>query len=305
MAEKGQNLIVVKRVKKVIGGSHGGAWKIAYADFVTAMMAFFLLMWLLGSVGEAQKKGIADYFNTPILAALTKGTVVNESDNLIPGGGDDINKKEGEVKTSEEVGNTYNLEEARRELERQEASTLKELKEQLEEAMDANPILKQFKKQILLDITTEGLRIQIVDEQNRPMFATGRAVLQPYTIDILHEIGRTLNGVNNRVSISGHTDASVYANDGSGYTNWELSSDRANAARRELISGGMLNEKMMRIIGLSSAVPFDKDNPLNAINRRISIVVLNKKTEDSIMQQENGSEVKIPNAKGVEQKLTP
>jgi chemotaxis protein MotB len=311
MAEKEQNLIIVKRIIKNGGGGHGGgAWKVAYADFVTAMMAFFLLMWLLGSVGDYQKKAIADYFNTPIEAALTRGTAISESANIIPGGGDDINKKEGDVKISEEVGTQYplNLEEARRELERQEAAKLEELEKLIEEAIDANPLLKQFKKQILLDITTEGLRIQIVDEQNRPMFATGKAELKPYTIDILHEIGHVLNTINNRVSISGHTDASVYANDGSGYTNWELSSDRANAARRELITGGMVNEKILRIMGLSSAVPFDTDDPLNPMNRRISIVVLNKKTEQAITQQENGGKVNIPDrqgAQGVQQKLIP
>jgi len=311
MADKEQSLIVVKRIKKNGGGVHGGAWKIAYADFVTAMMAFFLLMWLLGSVGSATKKGIADYFNTPIEAALTQGQAVSESSNIIPGGGDDVTKKEGDVKISEEVGTQFpvNLDEARQEWEREEKARLQELQEQIEQAIDANPLLKQFKKQILLDITTEGLRIQIVDEQNRPMFATGRDELKPYTIDILHEIGRVLNSITNRISISGHTDASNYANNGSGYTNWELSSDRANAARRELVIGSMANEKVLRIIGLSSAVPFDKEDPLNPMNRRISIVVLNKKTEDAITEQENGGKVNISDTPqsvpGVQQKLTP
>ncbi|QFY42420.1 flagellar motor protein MotB [Candidatus Methylospira mobilis] len=312
MADKEQSLIVVKRIKRNGGGGHGGgSWKVAYADFVTAMMAFFLLMWLLGSVGDYTKKGIAEYFNTPIEAALTRGTAISESSNIIPGGGDDITRKEGDVKVSEEVGTQFpvNLDEARQEWERQERTRLQELEEQIEQAIDANPLLKQFKKQILLDITTEGLRIQIVDEQNRPMFATGRDELKSYTIDILHEIGRVLNSINNRISISGHTDASNYANNGSGYTNWELSSDRANAARRELIIGGMVNEKILRIIGLSSAVPFDKDDPLNPMNRRISIVVLNKKTENAITEQENGGKVNISDTpqsvQGVQQKLAP
>jgi chemotaxis protein MotB len=141
--------------------------------------------------------------------------------------------------------------------------------------------LQQFKKQILLDITSEGLRIQIVDEKNRPMFQIGSAELEPYTREILHEIGKMLNEVPNKVSISGHTDAALYGGGAAGYSNWELSADRANASRRELIVGGMAEEKIVRVVGLSSAVLFKKDEPLNPVNRRISMIVMNKKAEDA------------------------
>jgi len=138
---------------------------------------------------------------------------------------------------------------------------------------------------VLLDITSEGLRIQIVDEQNRPMFALSKAELQPYTKEILHEIGKVLNEVPNKVSLTGHTDATPYSNGEKGYSNWELSADRANASRRELITGGIDEGKIVRVVGLGSAVLFDKGNPLNPVNRRISLIVLNKKTEASLAKE--------------------
>jgi len=125
------------------------------------------------------------------------------------------------------------------------------------------------------------LRIQIVDEQNRPMFQSGRAQLEPYTREILHAIGQTLNDVPNKVSISGHTDAALYGGGNKGYSNWELSADRANASRRELIAGGMADDKIVRVVGLSSAVLFDKEHPLDPSNRRISLIIMNKKAEEA------------------------
>lgn len=284
MAEPGLRPIIVKRIKKSRGGHHGGAWKIAYADFVTAMMAFFLLMWLLGSTTKGELEGIAEYFQTPLSVALSGGPSAGNSANIIPGGGKDITQRDGEVKKSSDPAQkkTQDLKSAKAELERIETARLKTLKKHIEEVIEANPVLKQFKKQLLLDITTEGLRIQIVDEKNRPMFALAKAELQPYTKEILHEIGRTLNDVPNKISLSGHTDAAPYSNGATGYSNWELSADRANASRRELISGGMDEAKVLRVVGLASAVLFDRQQPTNPINRRISIIVMNKKTEESV-----------------------
>lgn len=269
-------VIVVKKIKKGHGGHHGGAWKIAYADFVTAMMAFFLLMWLLSSTSKVKLEGIADYFKTPVKVAIQGGLSVSERSSVIKGGGKDVTKKDGEVRK------VVDIDSAQKELERREKAQLEALKKKIEQAIDANPLLKQFKKQLLLDITSEGLRIQIVDEQNRPMFGLASAALQPYTRDILREIGRMLNDVPNRVGLSGHTDNVVYASGERGYSNWELSSERANASRRELVQGGMQEAKVLRVVGLSSAVPLDKDLPGNPINRRISIVVMNKRAEQAI-----------------------
>ena len=284
MSEDSQRPIIVKRVKKHAAGHHGGAWKIAYADFVTAMMAFFLLMWLLGSTTSGDLKGISEYFQTPLKVALMGGSGSGDSSSLVKGGGQDLTRSEGQFKKGEirEEKKIINLKAAEAELARQERIKLRDLKERIESAIDSNPTLKPFRKQMLLDVTTEGLRIQIVDENNRPMFASGSAQLQPYTRDILREIGKALNDVPNRISISGHTDAQPYSGGTKGYSNWELSADRANTARREVISGGLQENRMLRVVGLSSAVLFDADNPLNPINRRISIIVMNKKTEEAV-----------------------
>jgi len=257
------------------------------------MMAFFLLMWLLGSTAKGDLNGIADYFKTPLKVAMQGGSGSGDSSSVIKGGGTDITRKSGQVKKGETEAKkkSYNLEAAQAELERIEAVKLKQLKKRLEVAIEANPTLKQFKRQLLIDITSEGLRIQIVDEQNRPMFNLASAELQPYTKIILHEIGKTLNDVQNRVSLSGHTDATPYANGSRGYSNWELSADRANASRRELIAGGMDEAKMLRVVGLASSVPFNNAVPNDPVNRRISIIVMNKRTEDAVTKEAGGVNV--------------
>jgi len=285
MAEEGLRPIIVKRIKKHGGGHHGGAWKIAYADFVTAMMAFFLLMWLLGSTTRGDLNGISEYFKTPLKVALEGGSGSGDSSSVIKGGGKDLTRQDGQVRASDDpsVKKTFNLTAAKQALEAEEAKRLQALKERIEAKIDSNPLLKKYKNQLLLDLTSEGLRIQIVDEQNRPMFALASATLQPYTKDILHEIGATLNDVPNKIGLSGHTDSTPYLSD-AGYSNWELSADRANASRRELIAGGMNEDKILRVVGLASAAHLDKKDPFNPINRRISIIVMNKKTEESVMR---------------------
>ncbi|TAN85488.1 MAG: motility protein MotB [Gallionella sp.] len=283
--------IVVKRIKKVVGGAHGGAWKIAYADFVTAMMAFFLLMWLLGSTTSGDLKGISEYFKTPLKVALRGGSGSGDSSSVIKGGGEDLTRSSGQVRKGDLPADdkVINLKAAQQEFLRIEREKIKELKTNIEQVIENNPNLHKFKNQILLDLTSEGLRIQIVDEQNRPMFQIGRAELEPYTKEILHEIGKTLNEVPNKISLSGHTDAAVYSGGSKGYSNWELSADRANASRRELIAGGMAEDKIVRVVGLSSAVLYKKEEPLSPINRRISMIVMNKKAEEAA--QHDGGKV--------------
>ena len=306
MAEEGIRPIIVKRIKKSGGGDHGGAWKIAYADFVTAMMAFFLLMWLLGSTTKGDLNGIAEYFQTPLKVGLLGGSGSGDSSSVLQGGGKDLTKREGQIKKGSDPPRkkNYDLKAAQAELEKVEGERLKKLKERIEQVILSDPTLSQFKKQLLLDITTEGLRIQIVDEQNRPMFALARTELQPYTRDILHVIGIALNEVPNRISLSGHTDATPYVNGERGYSNWELSADRANTSRRELIAGGMDERKVVRVVGLADSINLDRADPFNPINRRISIIVMNKRTEEYItkdgatMEVSNESEAAPPPTPG-------
>jgi len=298
MAEELVRPIIVKKIKKSAGGHHGGAWKIAYADFVTAMMAFFLLMWLLGSTSKSQLEGISEYFKTPLKVAMQGGTTIGASDSVIKGGGGkDLTKKQGQVKPVDGPKGkqkAVDINDAKAAVEKAEAIRLEELKQKIEKAIEESPTLSKFKQQLLLDITTEGLRIQIVDEQNRPMFASSKAELQPYAKQILQEIGQMLNGVPNKISLSGHTDAVPYPNGVKSYSNWELSSDRANASRRELTAGGMNEEKLMRVVGLASASLFNKDDPLDPVNRRISIIIMNKKAEEDALKDD--AAVNVPAA---------
>lgn len=295
MAEQPVRPIIVKKIKKNGGGHHGGAWKIAYADFVTAMMAFFLLMWLLGSASKGQLQGIESYFKTPLRVALMGGPSAGASDSVIKGGGKDLTRKQLQVKPkdgSKEKEKEPDLKDVSKEdikkaLAEKEKAQLENLKAKIEERIDNSETLRKFKEQLLLDITSEGLRIIIVDEHNRPMFNSARAELQPYAKKILQEVGGMLNDVPNRISLSGHTDATPFSTGETAYSNWELSADRANASRRELIAGGMDEFKLMRVVGLASAALFDKENPFNPINRRISIIVMNKAAEERVINDES------------------
>lgn len=288
MSDDSARPIVIKRIKKVAGGAHGGAWKIAYADFVTAMMAFFLLMWLLGSTAEGDLQGIADFFQNPLKVGMSGGSGSGDASSIIKGGGRDLTRRSGQVNKgkSESKEKRFVTKEATEELVKAEKMTLEGVKGKVEQLMASNPELSQFKNQLLLDMTSEGLRLQIVDEQNRPMFDSSSAELKPYTKMILREVGRVLNQVPNRVSLTGHTDAARFSGGEAGFSNWELSANRANASRREMVIGGMDDGKILRVVGLASAVPFDKANPLNPANRRISIVVLNRRTEEAILMEE-------------------
>lgn len=277
--------VVIRRKKSAKVPSYGGSWKIAYADFITAMMSFFLIMWLISVVPKEELKGIADYFRMPLKVALTGGPSSSAETSAIPGGGQDPLRSQGDVRRGD--GNRLEAQ-VKNESERRDQRRLENLKMRLETLIDSSPVLKNFRPQLLIDMTTEGLRIQIVDNQNRPMFATGRAQVQPYMRDILRELGPALNELSNKVSISGHTDATQYAGGEKFYSNWELSADRANASRRELVAGGMAEGKVVRVQGLAASMSLIKDDPYAAINRRISLVVLNQSTQQRI-ENENAA----------------
>ena len=295
--------IVIKRVKKGGGhGHHGGAWKIAYADFVTAMMAFFLLMWLLGSTTKGDLQGIADHFNTPLQVAMGGGSGSGDSSSILKGGGEDLTRTVGQVKRGdvEQQRRSVNLQSMPADAQRAEAQG-RRVKAKVDEALGNNPRLRELRSQVRMDVTTEGLRIQIVDDQNRPMFDSGSAVVKPYMRDLLREISRVLNDVDARITLTGHTDAAPFSGGERGYSNWELSADRANASRRELIAGGIDEGKILRVVGLASVLPLDAAAPNAPINRRISILVMNKGAERRLL---TGTELQASDAETVEGALS-
>ncbi len=278
------NLIIIRKVKKNgHGGHHGGAWKVAYADFVTAMMAFFMVMWIVGISDQDKRAAISEYFNNP---SMSKGkSQTPAAGQSGPGGASTSMIRLGgsmdmpSARTPDGVvalnpisgGDNPKLREEQR---------LETLRQELLEAIGKSQALEPFKDQLFLDITSEGLRIQIVDKNNRPMFDRGSASLRGYTVGILQDLARFIASVPNRISISGHTDVTPFVSRRH-YSNWELSTDRANAARRTLVAAGMPAEQVLRVVGLASTVLFDKAQPRSPINRRISIIVMNQDADDA------------------------
>ena len=285
MAEKKLQPIIIKRIKKGGHALHGGAWKIAYADFVTAMMAFFLLMWLLGSTAKGELQGIASYFASPVKVAMQGGDGSGNSSSVIPGGGNNLAKVYGQERRadSESKNNPRSIDTIRAERARIDAQRIKALQSKIDAMITENPRLNEYRSQIRIDVTPDGLQIQIVDDQNRPMFDSGSAVVKPYMRDILREVGAALAGAENRISLSGHTDAAPYGNGDRGYSNWELSADRANASRRELVAAGMPLDKLARVVGMSSSDLLLPEEPRAAQNRRITITVLTKEAERRVL----------------------
>ncbi|EKS66785.1 MULTISPECIES: flagellar motor protein MotB [Caballeronia] len=293
--------VVVKRKKKAHGhGHHGGAWKIAYADFVTAMMAFFLLMWLLGSTSKYDKEGIEQYFNTPLSALFGNDGGASAHTSVIAGGGRDLSSTrpgEGNKTQTQPVPQSI----ARAAVAMDDLRKLQQLKQKLMALIEQTPALRAYKDQIRIAITSEGLRIEIVDSLKRPMFASGSSRLESYVTTILTNIGASLNDVDNRVSIAGHTDAVPYSGGQAGYSNWELSSERANAARRALVAGGMKESKVLQVRGLSDVLPLNKDVVDEPTNRRISILVLNKAAEQAFFR--DGGRTTVDETRPVEAAL--
>jgi len=279
--------IIIKRIKKGGHAVHGGAWKIAYADFVTAMMAFFLLMWLLGSTTEGDKKGIADYFASPLkLSLLASGSGAGDASHVVKGGGQDLTRTTGQVKRGdiEAPRDTINLHQLKAEQIRAEVARLDDLRKKVEQALAGNPELKGMASQLLLEMTSDGLRIQILDADQRPMFASGSPQVQPHMRALLRAVGGLLAEVPNRLTLEGHTDALPFGSGDRGYGNWELSADRANASRRELVTGGLPEDQVLRVQGLAASHPLDRKDPAAPANRRISIIVMTREAEDRVFR---------------------
>lgn len=276
MKNQSHPIVVVKRRKHKSHGSAHGSWKIAYADFMTAMMAFFLVMWLISISSPKELIQIAEYFRTPLATAISGGQRMANSDSPIPGGGDDVTQQQGEVHKQPTIEDLKK---------RMETNRLKRIRGELDQLIEADPKLRALRPHLKIDLVQEGLRIQIIDSQNRPMFKTGSADVEPYMRDILRGIAPILNEIPNKISLSGHTDDYPYASGERGYSNWELSADRANASRRELVAGGLDDGKVLRVIGMSNSMRLSEHGGNDAINRRISLLVLNNQAEQAILHE--------------------
>ena len=282
--------IIIKKIKKGgHGGHHGGAWKVAYADFVTAMMAFFLLMWLINTTSPEQKRGIADYFAPASVSKTTSGsggildgTSFGQTGGKSGGAVAVVVKAAPEDKTAkadptapakpaETRPSAEDMENA--EQSSAEQADFESAEMSLRQAMQDMPDLAELSKQILIDITPEGLRLQLIDQEGRPMFAAGSAEPTDRVKRLLQEVAKVVQRLPNRITISGHTDSGQFEG-ANGYTNWELSADRANASRKLLMQNGVVPDRIYQVSGKAGSEPLLPEDPYASANRRITIVLL-------------------------------
>nr|WP_314435872.1 flagellar motor protein MotB [uncultured Brevundimonas sp.] len=279
--------VLIKKVKKVSGGGHhGGAWKVAYADFVTAMMAFFLLMWLINATDPEQKKGIAEYFAPANVSTATSG-----SGGILGGTalGEDGSKSSGSMSVLEQLApqappdaaspGASNLTSAsdaalQAEIERRETAQFASAAESLRQAMQSMPELAELSKQLIVDQTPEGLRIQLVDQEGRSMFDSNSARPNARAQVLLRAVAKVINQLPNRISITGHTSATAGSNRASAPGDWTLSSERANGSRMVLQNAGVDPDRIYSVSGKAGSDPLYPDDPSLAGNRRIAIVLL-------------------------------
>lgn len=265
MSKGGDKRPIVIRRKKVVHAHHGGAWKIALADFMTALMALFLVMWILSVSDEETRRSVAEYFSTPLISAMTSGDR-SGSTQVIPGGGPDPAHTDGERARIDILQHSRPSVQERR--------FFNDLQERIERAIEQDPELRHLRSQMRFDLTREGLRIQLLDTEQRPMFELGSDQVAPYMRNLLRTMAPLLNELPNDLSISGHTDSVPYAGGYRGYSNWELSNDRANASRRELVAGGLDPDQLLRVSGFADRVRLPDTAPTDPVNRRIELVVL-------------------------------
>ncbi len=298
MADNAQP-IIIKKIKKGGHGHHGGAWKVAYADFVTAMMAFFLLLWLLNATTDEQKRGIADYF-TPSSVSDSKsgaGALLGGQSMSTPGalqntaampsvavkltatsGASDAEDDLDTGASGAETEGEATEEEIKQALEDREEERFRMAEEELNEAIRENPELQSVAENLVVDRTAEGLRIQIVDQEGKPMFPSGSAQMLDRTRNLMTKVAQVIQSLPNKISISGHTDAVKFRGRKAGYGNWELSAGRALSSRRALVEGGIPTARIANVVGKAATDPFVPEEPASARNRRISIVLLREAT---------------------------
>lgn len=290
MAEENERPIIIKKIKKAGHAHHGGAWKIAYADFVTAMMAFFMLLWLLGNTTEEQKQGIADYFSPVSVSASNSGSgqilggqsiedggAMSTSASIMvpiedttaqpPEAGQDT-EKDKEDKDDEE----NEADAAQTEMAQQEENRFQAAEDELEEIISELPSMAGISEHIVVDHTPEGMRIQIIDRDDRSMFQVGGTEPLAHTRQVLKVIAGVISRMPNRIKVSGHTDSS--GSKQTHFGNWELSSDRAQASRRVLNDAGLSASRIFEVTGKADTEPFDPFDPRAASNRRISIILM-------------------------------
>ncbi|GAB4391048.1 MAG: flagellar motor protein MotB [Kiloniellaceae bacterium] len=324
----GATVVIIKKIKKGGGGHHGGAWKVAYADFVTAMMAFFLLLWLLNATTEEQRKGIAEYFS-PITtlspesvsesnsgsggvmggrSMTTEGVLVNDTSPVgitvsLPGAKDDTDQQNPHevenpsdqslsgqrlAKSPDNLNQEVNPDEVDRLAQELEQERFAAAEADLRQALESIPDLSDFAKNLVIDQTPEGLRIQIIDQEGRSMFPSGKSEMYPHTQRLLALVADAIKKLDNPVAIKGHTDSTPFSND-KGYSNWELSTDRANSSRRALLAAGLPPTRVASVVGRADQEHFVPDDPKSPRNRRISIVLLRQapESEAPVYQSDN------------------
>nr|WP_298686092.1 flagellar motor protein MotB [uncultured Dongia sp.] len=287
--------IIIKRVKKTGGGHHGGAWKVAYADFVTAMMAFFLLLWLLGNTTDEQKKAIGNYFSPTLSASDAASTVaimdgqaqvmettsgsssaevdVEEDGTGATGDGTGEGTEDEQAAAANQGEKPIDAKEAEAALKAEEQKKFEEVKQQIQQVIAASPDLSGLQDNLKVDQTPEGLRIQLLDKEKESMFSSGSANMDEKSRRLLGLVAQAVKNLPNKLAISGHTDSTPYVG-ADGRSNWELSSDRANAARRVLVENGVDATHVRNVVGRADTDPFVKENPADPQNRRISITLL-------------------------------
>ncbi|MGK0247339.1 MAG: chemotaxis protein MotB [Oleispira sp.] len=298
MENLGQRTIIIRRIKKNRHEDHGGAWKVAMADFALAMMALFIVLWLTNSSNEAEREAIEGYFQDP--QGYEEGQRM-PSAYVIDFGGTPNTADNDAISEAVDPEKILQAEEIESLAEAIERKRLEQLKAEIEAKIAASSTLSPFKNQMTIDITTEGLRIQIVDQTKRPMFNAGSAILKYYSEDILYELAPMLTTVDNKLSITGHTDTDAYyENNPEDDVNWELSARRANSARRALMEAGIEKSQIAQILGMGDTAPLDINNPESDINRRIAIVLLNRKAQKGIESRSGGSKPDIINKSGSE-----
>ncbi len=250
---KEQKIIIKKIKKQSAAGHHGGSWKVAFADFVTALMAFFLVMWLVTMVSPEKRARIAAYYKHFSLFDQSGSSFMEDNSEIMKESGGESSK------VPQEFGESNS-----------DIMSKEDLREMLKREIEAK--LADVKDQIIVDMFEGGVRIQMVDKEGNPLFALGSANLSSNAKKILNVIAENVKGIENKVSIEGHTDAISYSSNK--YTNWELSTDRASAARRELENNGLNPDRLSRVAGYAATEPFVKDNPNDPKNRRISIILM-------------------------------